>query len=90
MSLDNNSTEDYVSLLPYVPRSIRLFDLRVWSACSVTCSARDYSWSHVLMGCVHVPRYLEGKARLLYPEPEDVFPCDLIDADHCRPPSSYV
>ncbi|CAK0773032.1 hypothetical protein CVIRNUC_004023 [Coccomyxa viridis] len=35
-------------------------------------------------------RYLEGKARLLYPEPEDVFPCDLIDADHCRPPSSYV
>ena len=35
-------------------------------------------------------RYLEGKARLLYPEPEDVFPCDLIDSDTCRPPSSYV
>ena len=35
-------------------------------------------------------RYLEGKARLLYPEPEDVFPCDLIDADHCRPPTSYL
>ena len=35
-------------------------------------------------------RYLDGKARLLYPEPEDVFPCDLIEADHCRPPSSYV
>ncbi|CAL5218666.1 g372 [Coccomyxa viridis] len=34
-------------------------------------------------------RYLDGKARLLYPEPEDVFPCDLIDADHCRPPTSY-
>ena len=39
---------------------------------------------------LHARRYLEGKARLLYPEPEDVFPCDLIDADHCRPPSSYV
>ncbi len=37
-----------------------------------------------------VRRYLEGKARLLYPEPEDVFPCDLIDSDTCRPPSSYV
>ncbi|KAK9822696.1 hypothetical protein WJX81_002499 [Elliptochloris bilobata] len=35
-------------------------------------------------------RYLAGKARLLYPEPEDVFPCDLIDSDTCRPPSSYV
>jgi glucose-6-phosphate isomerase len=41
-------------------------------------------------GWVAAHRYLEGKARLLYPEPEDVFPCDLIDADHCRPPSSYV
>jgi glucose-6-phosphate isomerase len=35
-------------------------------------------------------KYLEGKAQLLYPEPADVFPCDLIDADHCRPPTSYV
>ena len=78
------------SLLPNVPRSIRLFDWQVQSACTVTCSARDHRWSLVLTGCVHVARYLEGKARLLYPEPEDVFPCDLIDADHCRPPSSYV
>jgi glucose-6-phosphate isomerase len=35
-------------------------------------------------------KYLEGKAQLLYPEPADVFPCDLIDADHCRPPTSYI
>ncbi|KAK9809232.1 hypothetical protein WJX72_011796 [[Myrmecia] bisecta] len=35
-------------------------------------------------------RYLEGKAQLLYPEPRDVFPCDLIDSEHCRPPTSYV
>ena len=48
------------------------------------CGGADVKVS--LFGC----RYLEGKARLLYPEPEDVFPCDLIDADHCRPPSSYA
>ena len=35
-------------------------------------------------------KYLAGKAQLLYPEPADVFPCDLIDAEHCRPPTSYV
>ena len=35
-------------------------------------------------------RYLEGKAQLLYPEPRDVFPCELINSDVCRPPSSYV
>lgn len=34
-------------------------------------------------------RYLDGKDKLLYPEPRDVFPCDLIDSDHCRPPTSY-
>jgi glucose-6-phosphate isomerase len=34
-------------------------------------------------------RYLDGKDKLLYPEPRDVFPCDLIDAEHCRPPTSY-
>ena len=34
--------------------------------------------------------YLEGKARLLYPEPEDVFPCDIIDSELCRPPTSYA
>ena len=33
-------------------------------------------------------RYLEGKTELLYPEPEDVFPCDIIDSEHCRPPTS--
>jgi len=35
-------------------------------------------------------KYLAGKAQLLYPKPADVFPCDLIDSDHCRPPTSYV
>lgn len=35
-------------------------------------------------------RYLEGKAQLKYAEPQDVFPCDLIDSDECRPPTSYV
>lgn len=35
-------------------------------------------------------RYLKGKAQLLYPEPEDVFPCDIIDSEHCRPPTSYT
>lgn len=35
-------------------------------------------------------KYLSGKAQLLYPEPADVFPCDLIDSEHCRPPTSYV
>lgn len=34
-------------------------------------------------------RYLDGKAQLLYPEPRDVFPCDLIESDTCRPPTSY-
>lgn len=34
----------------------------------------------------HLPcgRYLDGKAQLLYPEPEDVFPCDLIHQDGCK------
>lgn len=35
-------------------------------------------------------RYLKGKAQLLYPEPEDVFPCDIIESEHCRPPTSYT
>lgn len=35
-------------------------------------------------------RYLEGKAQLLYPEPRDVFPCELLDSDMCRPPTSYL
>lgn len=34
-------------------------------------------------------KYLAGKAQLNYPEPKDVFPCDLIDSEHCRPPTSY-
>ena len=33
-------------------------------------------------------RYLEGKQQLVYADPVDVFPCDLID--ECRPPTSYV
>ena len=37
-----------------------------------------------------INRYLEGKAQLLYPEPKDVFPCDIINSDECRPPTSYV
>ncbi|KAL0028857.1 hypothetical protein WJX77_001267 [Trebouxia sp. C0004] len=35
-------------------------------------------------------KYLQGKAQLLYPEPRDVFPCELIDGDVCRPPTSYL
>jgi len=35
-------------------------------------------------------RYLSGKAQLIYPEPADVFPCDLITSDSCRPPTSYL
>ncbi|KAK9866033.1 hypothetical protein WJX84_007669 [Apatococcus fuscideae] len=35
-------------------------------------------------------RYLDGKTQLLYPEPADVFPCDLIESDVCRPPTSYT
>lgn len=31
-----------------------------------------------------INRYLEGKAQLLYPEPRDVFPCDLIHAEGCE------
>ena len=30
-----------------------------------------------------INRYLDGKAQLLYPEPRDVFPCDLIHSDEC-------
>ena len=37
-----------------------------------------------------VCRYLQGKAQLLYPEPRDVFPCELIDSEVCRPPTSYL
>jgi glucose-6-phosphate isomerase len=35
--------------------------------------------------------YLDGKAVLKYPEPRDVFPCDLIHSELCRsrtPPPS--
>ena len=35
-------------------------------------------------------RYLQGKAQLKYAPPSDVFPCDLINSDECRPPSSYA
>eukprot|EP00238_Polyblepharides_amylifera_P014132 CAMPEP_0196580188 /NCGR_PEP_ID=MMETSP1081-20130531/27665_1 /TAXON_ID=36882 /ORGANISM="Pyramimonas amylifera, Strain CCMP720" /LENGTH=600 /DNA_ID=CAMNT_0041899995 /DNA_START=227 /DNA_END=2029 /DNA_ORIENTATION=+ len=28
-------------------------------------------------------RYLDGKTKLLYPEPHDVFPCDLLDDQYC-------
>lgn len=31
-------------------------------------------------------RYLEGKAQLLYPEPRDVFPCELIHSEACVAP----
>jgi len=34
-------------------------------------------------------KYLDGKAKLLYPEPKDVFPCEIIDSEACRPPTSY-
>jgi len=34
-------------------------------------------------------RYLEGKSQLIYPEPKDVFPCEIIDSEECRPPTSY-
>ena len=34
-------------------------------------------------------RYLAGKTQLEYPEPQDVFPCDLIDSEYCKPPTSY-
>jgi glucose-6-phosphate isomerase len=35
-----------------------------------------------------INRYLDGKAQLLYPEPRDVFPCDLIHSEACVVPSS--
>ena len=28
-------------------------------------------------------RYLDGKAKLIYPEPRDVFPCELLDSEFC-------
>lgn len=31
-----------------------------------------------------INRYLDGKAQLLYPEPRDVFPCDLIASEECE------
>lgn len=31
-----------------------------------------------------INRYLGGKAQLLYPEPRDVFPCDLIHSEGCN------
>eukprot|EP00887_Chlorella_sp_A99_P002233 scaffold10.g2233.t1 len=31
-------------------------------------------------------RYLEGKNQMLYPEPRDVFPCDLIASEECIAP----
>ena len=30
-------------------------------------------------------RYLAGKTQLLYPEPKDVFPCEIIDGEDCLP-----
>ena len=30
-----------------------------------------------------INKYLNGKAQLLYPEPKDVFPCDLIHNEGC-------
>jgi glucose-6-phosphate isomerase len=35
-------------------------------------------------------KYLAGKAQLIYPEPVDVFPCELIASESCRPPTSYL
>jgi glucose-6-phosphate isomerase len=35
-------------------------------------------------------KYLAGKHQLLYPEASDVFPCDIIDSEACRPPTSYI
>jgi len=29
-------------------------------------------------------RYLDGKAKLLYPTPRDVFPCEIIDGEFCN------
>ena len=40
--------------------------------------------------CLDAYRYLQGKAQLLYPEPRDVFPCELIEGEVCRPPTSYL
>ncbi|PSC67631.1 cytosolic phosphoglucose isomerase [Micractinium conductrix] len=31
-----------------------------------------------------INRYLDGKNQMLYPEPRDVFPCDLIHSDGCE------
>ena len=45
----------------------------------------DVSCSRRITCC----RYLAGKAQLLYPEPENVFPCDIIDSEACKPPTSY-
>lgn len=28
-------------------------------------------------------RYLDGKAKLIYDEPRDVFPCELLDGEFC-------
>jgi glucose-6-phosphate isomerase len=37
-----------------------------------------------------INRYLDGKAQLLYPEPHDVFPCDLIHSDGCAVPDDFT
>lgn len=58
-----------------------------------TCRTKDRKvgpadgFNHSTMRLLN--RYLDGKDKLLYPEPRDVFPCDLIDSEHCRPPTSY-
>lgn len=37
-----------------------------------------------------INRYLDGKSQLLYPEPRDTFPPELINSDAARPPTSYT
>lgn len=33
-------------------------------------------------------RYLDGKKQMLYAEPRDVFPCDIIQSEECEVPLS--
>jgi glucose-6-phosphate isomerase len=36
-----------------------------------------------------INRYLEGKSQLIYPDPYDTFPTELIQSEVAKPPSSY-
>ena len=57
----------------------------LFSTLSQPLMRNNVSCSPHLLCC----RYLAGKAQLLYPEPENVFPCDIIDSEACKPPTSY-